>query len=239
MNAPPFDRELLDAFVPEFADGLDRLDRAGGTAAAMRVLDGLRPMVSALGLTALEPGMDAAAAAAAPFDPAALRQATGMLRLALHALSGAPPATPSPMPPAPGPGMRPVRTLLVDDSPTMRWLVRGILARDARFEVVAEAGDGAEALAWLLDLAPDLILLDLEMPVLDGFGFLRHWALAGCGAVVVVSSAAPPGSEQARALRRLGVAAVVGKPSGALSFDLADRRGDAILAAARRAAGAG
>jgi CheY-like chemotaxis protein len=235
MSVPPLDRELLDAFVPEFADGLDRLERADGTAAATRVLDGLRPMVAALGLTTLEPGMEAAAAAAEPFDAAALAEAAALLRRALDALSGARAAPPETSVPA----ARPIRTLVVDDSPTMRRLVRTILARDAGFEVVAETADGAEALARLRELSPDLILLDLEMPVLDGFGFLRHWALEGCGAVVVVSSAAPPGSDAARALRRLGVAGVVGKPSGALSFDLADRRGDAVLAAARRAAGAG
>ncbi|MBO1073296.1 response regulator [Roseomonas marmotae] len=224
MTPAPIDRELLDAFIPEFTEGLARLTAADGAPAAGRVLDGLRAMASAMGLTPLEPGLEAAAAAADPFDAPALRAAAGRLRQALNQL--AEPAAPAP-----------VTVLVVDDSPTMRRIIRGILAGDADFAVVAEAADGVEALAALREHDPALILLDLEMPVLDGFGFLRHWALSGRGPVVVVSSAVPPGSQQALALRRLGVAAVVGKPTGALSFDLADKRGAAVLAAARRAAG--
>ena len=73
-------------------------------------------------------------------------------------------------------------------------------------------------------------------PVLDGIGMLRRWALEGRGAVVVVSSAARPAEAMAVEARRLGVAAIVGKPSGALSLDIAER-GAALLLAARRAVG--
>jgi chemotaxis response regulator CheB len=130
-----------------------------------------------------------------------------------------------------------LRVLLVDDSAMMRRLLRESLAPDRCFEVVGEAADGAEALALCAELAPDLVLLDIEMPRMDGVAMLKRWTLEGSGAVVVVSSATPPGSALAREVRRLGAAGVVGKPSGALSPDLAVRRGAALRAAARRAGG--
>jgi CheY-like chemotaxis protein len=231
MTAPPADRELLEAFIPEFLAGLVRLDAAATPQAAGRVLDGLRAMAMALGLDALSPGLEAANAATEPFDQTGLQAAAGLLRQAMAALTED----------APPPGMpntdAPRRVLVVDDSPTMRRMVRGIIEADAAFTIAGEAQNGAEALTALERLDPALILLDLEMPVLDGVGFLHRWALAGRGKVVVVSSAAPPGTPAARQLRRLGVSGVVGKPAGALSFDLAARRGDAILAAARDALG--
>ncbi|WP_376087789.1 response regulator [Roseomonas sp. CCTCC AB2023176] len=115
--------------------------------------------------------------------------------------------------------------------------MRDAIVADPDFAVVAEAGDGREALAVIAREAPDLILLDIEMPVLDGLGVLRDWALRGGGAVVVVSSAAVPGGEVAVEARRLGASAVVGKPSGAFSPELAESGGAAIRHAARRALG--
>lgn len=229
MTATPVDRELLEAFVPEFLTGLERLEGTATPQMAGRVLDGLRAMASALGLDALAPGLEAATAATEPFDPTGLQAAAAQLRQAMARLT-------ADVPMATEAGA-PWRVLVVDDSPTMRSVVRGIIAADPAFSVVGEAQNGAEALAALERLDPALILLDLEMPVLDGVGFLHRWSLAGRGQVVVVSSAAPPGTPAARQLRRLGVAAIVGKPAGALSFDLAARRGSAILAAARGALG--
>jgi chemotaxis response regulator CheB len=125
--------------------------------------------------------------------------------------------------------------LVVDDSAMMRRLVREALEEDGTFEVVGEAGDGHAALRLMREGRPDLTMLDIEMPGLDGFGVLRAWALTGPGAVVVVSSATRPGSAAAAEARRLGAAAILGKPSGAFSPDLRQRQGEAIRRAARRA----
>jgi len=125
----------------------------------------------------------------------------------------------------------------VDDSAMMRRLLRGILVSDARFAVVGEAVDGAAGLIAQAELRPDLTLLDLEMPVLDGMGFLAEWAVSGHGQVVVVSSAAHPGSPAALEVLRRGAWAAVAKPSGALSPDLAERSGAEILATIREAVG--
>lgn len=61
-----------------------------------------------------------------------------------------------------------IRTLLVDDEPDFRLLVRLELIRDGRFDVVGEAGNGAEAVTLAETQHPDLIILDLAMPVVDG-----------------------------------------------------------------------
>lgn len=62
--------------------------------------------------------------------------------------------------------------LVVDDSRVIRKVSRRIL-EDLGFEV-AEAGDGVEAMAWCTAVMPDVILLDWQMPVMDGMEFLRR-----------------------------------------------------------------
>jgi two-component system chemotaxis response regulator CheY len=65
----------------------------------------------------------------------------------------------------------PKKVLIVDDSVTMRQMVSFTL-REAQFDVV-EAEDGADALKKLDSLSPDLIVTDLNMPVMDGLTFIR------------------------------------------------------------------
>jgi DNA-binding NarL/FixJ family response regulator len=61
-----------------------------------------------------------------------------------------------------------VRILLADDHPMFRAGLRGSLAADPELEVVAEAADGAEAIALALELRPDVVLMDLQMPGVNG-----------------------------------------------------------------------
>lgn len=210
------DEELLAAFRAEFAAGCAALATARDLPAARRHLAELGALADGLGL---KPVQDALGALATTDALDALRAAAA--QLAALAPTDAPT----------------IRTLIVDDSAMMRRLLRDILARDPAFTVVGEAADGAAGLLALRELAPDLTLLDLEMPTLDGMGFLAEWALTGPGEVVVVSSAAHPGSAAALEVLWRGAHAAVAKPSGALSPDLAARSGDAILAAALAAGG--
>ena len=61
-----------------------------------------------------------------------------------------------------------IRVLLVDDQPAVRWLLRSTLEADERFEIVGEAGDGVDAIRYAESIHPDLALMDLAMPNLDG-----------------------------------------------------------------------
>ena len=70
----------------------------------------------------------------------------------------------------------PIHILLADDHPIVRDGLRAVLETQPDFAVVGEAGDGDEALRQIEALAPDVLLLDLEMPGIDGVEVLRQLA---------------------------------------------------------------
>lgn len=76
------------------------------------------------------------------------------------------------------------RTLLVDDEPLARQRIRALLDGDPEIELVGECGNGREAVDAVLQFQPDLMFLDVQMPILDGFGVLQ--ALAGASMPVVI-----------------------------------------------------
>ena len=67
-----------------------------------------------------------------------------------------------------------IRVLVVDDSATMRKLLMQILQQDSEIEVVGTAMNGIFALNKLESLKPDIITLDIEMPLMDGLQFLEE-----------------------------------------------------------------
>ncbi len=117
----------------------------------------------------------------------------------------------------------------------MRALLGRLVEGDGGFTVAGTAADGREGIARARELRPDLCLLDLEMPVLGGLDALPAIRAVADSAVIVVSSIAGPGSAERRACLLAGASAVVAKPSGAVSADLAESRGTALLAAMRAA----
>jgi DNA-binding NarL/FixJ family response regulator len=70
-----------------------------------------------------------------------------------------------------------VRVVVADDHPLYRDGLVGLLAATGDFDVVGQAGTGREALTLVRELAPDLLVLDLEMPELDGLGVLHELAV--------------------------------------------------------------
>ena len=62
----------------------------------------------------------------------------------------------------------PVRTVLIDDHPALRAGVRGVLEQSGRIDVVGEASDGEEGVELCVRLEPNVVLLDMEMPGMDG-----------------------------------------------------------------------
>ncbi|MBO4142594.1 response regulator transcription factor [Micromonospora tulbaghiae] len=79
-----------------------------------------------------------------------------------------------------------ISLLIVDDHPVVRNGLRGMFSADPRFEVLGEAGDGAEAIIAGEALRPDVILMDLRMPKADGVTAIRELARRGVPARVLV-----------------------------------------------------
>lgn len=127
------------------------------------------------------------------------------------------------------------KIMIVDDSAMMRIVINNFIRDLPEFEVVVSASNGKEALAQLPkwpDL--DLILLDIEMPEMDGIEFLRHAKMKTRAKICILSSVAASGSPYARKARELGANAIVTKPSGALSVDLAEKRGTELVQTMQR-----
>ncbi len=81
-----------------------------------------------------------------------------------------------------------IRVLLVDDHPVVRSGLAGLLDAEDGIEVVGEAGDGAEGVARAAELRPDLVLMDLRMPVMDGATATAAITSAGTSRVLVLTT---------------------------------------------------
>ena len=79
-----------------------------------------------------------------------------------------------------------IRLLIADDHPVVRDGLRGILEASGEFEVAGEAANGREAVDRAAALQPDVVLMDLRMPVLDGVSAIKMLAERGVRARVLV-----------------------------------------------------
>ena len=103
----------------------------------------------------------------------------------------------------------PHSVLIVDDSGLMRNTIRQIVAVDPDLEVVGEAEDGVVALEKIRALKPEIVLLDIEMPKLDGIAVLKRARLTSTAKIIILSSLAQLGSPQALEARRIDRKSVV------------------------------
>ncbi|NSW76802.1 MAG: chemotaxis response regulator protein-glutamate methylesterase [Candidatus Atribacteria bacterium] len=124
--------------------------------------------------------------------------------------------------------MKKIRVMLVDDSSFMRKMVGDILESDPEIEVVAKCGDGVEALEKLQSVTPDVILLDVEMPRMNGLRFLEEALQRRPERVVMLSALTQVGSETTVLALEKGALDFISKPSGSISLDI-ERKKDEIL----------
>jgi DNA-binding NarL/FixJ family response regulator len=71
-------------------------------------------------------------------------------------------------------GSSPIRVLVADDQPLFTKMLEAVLSRDDRVEVVGHAANGQQALELAAELAPDVILMDISMPIMDGLEATRR-----------------------------------------------------------------
>jgi len=120
---------------------------------------------------------------------------------------------------------RPTRILLVDDHVLVRSGMKALLDAQPDLEVTGEAGNGAEGVELALQSHPDVVLMDLAMPVLDGIEATRRILAAGSSARILVVTSHDDDSLVLRALR-----------AGATGFFLKDAAADRLAEAVRAVA---
>ncbi len=115
-----------------------------------------------------------------------------------------------------------ISVLIADDHPVVRQGLQVLLSVQDDIEVVGEAADGRQALAMTADLGPDVILLDLKLPVMDGVAVLRELRDAGLRTRALVLTSAADRELVAQAVR-----------AGAAGFLFKDIDPDALVRALR------
>jgi two-component system chemotaxis response regulator CheB len=124
--------------------------------------------------------------------------------------------------------------LVVDDSAFMRRVISDILGSTDEFRVVGTARDGNDALRKVHQLDPDLVTMDVEMPVLDGLSALGYIMSETPRPVVMLSAYTTEGGEATMRALDYGAVDFVAKPSGTISLNL-ESVSDRLLQALRAA----
>lgn len=106
-----------------------------------------------------------------------------------------------------------VKVLVVDDSATMRGLLRAVLSADPEIQVVGEAGDAMEARGAIKSLNPDVVTLDIEMPNMNGLEFLEKIMTLRPMPVIMVSTLTHRGAQATLSALEIGAFDCIGKPS--------------------------
>jgi DNA-binding NarL/FixJ family response regulator len=109
-----------------------------------------------------------------------------------------------------GPDHRRIRVLIADEQPLFAKTLETLLGYDDRVEVIGRAADGREAVELAASLSPDVVLMDLNMPVMDGFEATRRIRASGSAAKVIVLTGSDSRGDVSRA-RNAGADGYVAK----------------------------
>lgn len=112
-----------------------------------------------------------------------------------------------------------IKVLIVDDSAIVRKILSGELSKEPDLEIVGTAPDAYVARDKIVRLKPDVILLDIEMPRMDGLTFLKKLMRYHPLPVIIVSSLTPKGSRAALKALEIGAVEVMCKPGGPYSVE--------------------
>jgi len=115
---------------------------------------------------------------------------------------------------------RKIRVLIADDSALMRKALREILSSDPEIEVVDTARDGEDAVKKALELEPDVITMDVNMPGMDGLTALQYIVEKEICPVIMVSSLTQEGALITFEALELGAFDYVAKPGGTISLNI-------------------
>ena len=113
-----------------------------------------------------------------------------------------------------------IRVVVVDDSALMRKKLREMIEADEACEVIATARDGEEAIKTVATLQPDVVIMDLQMPNMDGHSALKYIMSEWPTPVVMVSAFTQEGGEETLRCLEEGALDFVTKPGGAISRNI-------------------
>ena len=116
--------------------------------------------------------------------------------------------------------MKKIRVLVVDDSAFMRKVIPEMIQEDGEIEVIDTAKDGREALKKTLELKPDVVTLDVEMPEMDGLEAVAHIMSQKPTPIVMLSAHTKRGADITIKSLEYGAVDFVCKPSGSISLDI-------------------
>ncbi|GAQ16116.1 chemotaxis response regulator protein-glutamate methylesterase [Oceanobacillus picturae] len=115
--------------------------------------------------------------------------------------------------------MKSIRVLVIDDSAFMRKVIKDMLESDQRIQVIATARNGEDGIRKIKKLSPNVVTLDIHMPVMDGITALQY-IMGECPVpVVMLSSATAEGADKTLQAISNGAVDFITKPSGSLSIE--------------------